>query len=450
MHYLIYTTIYWLAFWLFYRLLLERERFFALNRLYLVATFALGLLLPLIPWGELLPTSSWSAGPVVWLNTISVLPDAASPVAKTAGSASFSWGQLLEYGFLLGAGWTLVRLVRQFWQLSQLIRTGRRTQQVSHTLIQHPAIAAPYSWFHFLFWPDELQLSAAAREAIIVHEQAHIDQGHSWDVLLLEIIGVAFWWNPLWYAYRRSLTEVHEYLADAKALTNVPKREYGQLLLRQSLLQPELQLVHTFHTSQLKKRIIMMTKSPSSVYAAAKYALFLPFLLLLVLACEDQETQDEIKEVVPEESATEASYFELVDTVVTFDPATNQEDMSLVKRRIYEVVDQMPVFGACADLQGDELMNCSNQNLFAHIYEHVQYPKEAHDAKLEGMALTEFIVDKNGKVTDVRTLGKSTEHEALNAAARQVVAELPDFRPGQQDGQPVNVKMVLPIRFALN
>ena len=447
MPYFISISIFWLAFWLLYRLLLERERFLQLNRIYLLLSFAMGLLAPLLPLGSWLQTTEFSAIPVVWLNTIQIAPEGGTSEVIANG---FSGYWLLQVLFTIGCLLALGRFLLHLFQLIRLIRQGLLQQMDGYTIVTHPDVTAPYSWLQFLFWNKSLDLTASEQEAILAHEIAHIRQRHSIDLLFMEICWIIFWWNPLWYAYRRSLEEVHEYLADDEALSNISKKDYGQLLLRQSLTDPQLSLVHTFHTSQLKKRIVMMTKSPSSVYALGKYILFFPILLLVLLACEDAEAQQELVQTTDKE-VTEPTYFERVDTIVTFDPSSLEESVSVVKSRIYEVVDQMPVFGECGDMSGQELKKCSNDNLFTYIYSSVKYPKEAEAAGQEGMALTEFIVNTKGEVTEVAAIdGKTTEHQVLNDAAQAVIRNLPNFKPGMQDGKAVNVKMVMPIRFALD
>ena len=351
--------------------------------------------------------------------------------------------------WLAGSTFVLYRFLLNLRQLVGLVRKGRQARHSDHIRIEHPDITVPYSWFHFLFWNGQQDLTASEEQAIIAHELAHIKQGHSWDLLLMELSRIIFWWNPLWYAYRHSLEVVHEYLADTQALESIPKSAYGHLLLRQHLLpQPQI-LIHTFHTSQLKKRITMMTKSPSSLLALGKYLLFFPMLALVLLACEDAEAQQEIVQKAKQD-IQEPSYYDVVDTVVTFHPSTMEEEVQLVKSRIYEVVDKMPVFGDCPNATGQELAECSYRNLLTHVYQNLQYPKAAADANQEGRALVSFVVNKTGEVTSVETIeGKTTEHALLNEAALAAVGNLPKFSPGEQDGQPVNVKMVLPIQFKL-
>ena len=328
MRYLLLLTVYWLASWLFYRVFLEKERFLRLNRLYLLFTFVLGLLLPLVSWSMFLPSPNWvAAPPEIWLPAVAIQSELTN---ATGGGSPLNWSKILLTIWALGSAVVLYRFASNLWELSRLIRTGQRVHHTYYIQIKHPEIAAPFSWFDFLFWNGAPDLTENERQAIIAHELAHIQQGHSLDLLFMELGKIVFWWNPLWYAYRHSIEAVHEYLADTQALKSIAKSDYGRLLLRQHLLPEPRLLIHTFHTSQLKKRIIMMTKSPSSFFALGKYLMFLPVLMLVLLACEDAEAQKEVAQKA-EQELQEPTYFELVDTVVTFDPATQEEDMAFVK-----------------------------------------------------------------------------------------------------------------------
>lgn len=446
--YLIEFSLYWLAFWGLYALLLRQEKFFQLNRLYLLGTFVLGLVLPLVPWSALWAAPEWLEMPVVWLQTITVVPENTN-IVNVSPSSNWSWASFFWRAYLVGCLLALGRFLFDLTKLFQYYRSGSKRWEDGICWVENEQAHAPFSWLNFLFWSQQINATEAERAAIIAHEKAHIQQKHSWDILLLEIVGIFCWWHPLWYAYRHDLENVHEYLADAVVLKATPTREYGKLLLRQCLQQPDLPFVQTFHTSQLKKRIIMMTKSPSSTLALGKYLLFLPLTLMLLFTCEDAEAQKEMDKIV-QDASDEANFFERVDTVTVFDPATSTEEVSIVKTKIYEKADQMPVFGKCEGLTGQEQMDCSNKNLFAFIAEFVKYPKEAEAAGLEGLALTKFVVDTQGRVTDVQLVAeKTTEHAALNEAALATIRQLPDFTPGQHNGKPVSVQMVMPIKFKL-
>lgn len=447
--YLIEFSLYWLGFWGLYALLLRQEKFFRLNRFYLLGTFVLGMILPLVQWSAIWAAPAWMELPVVWLQTVTVAPDNPT-IASISPATNWSWSSFFWRVYLLGV---LLAAVRFLWGLARLFqyyRKGNKRWDKGICWVESEQAHAPFSWLHFLFISQQTKASEAEKAAIIAHEKAHIQQKHSWDILLLEIVGIFCWWHPLWYAYRHELENVHEYLADAVVLQATPTREYGKLLLRQCLQQPDLPFVQTFHTSQLKKRIIMMTKSPSSTLALGKYLLFLPLTLLLLLTCEEAGAQPQKKQMTQGLQEDDGRFFERVDTVTVFDPATSTEEVSIVKTKIYEKVDQMPVFGNCEGLTGQEQMDCSNKNLLNFIFEHVKYPKAAMEAKQEGLALTKFIVDPQGRVTNIQLIEeKTTEHAALNEAALETIRQLPGFTPGQHNGKPVYVQMVMPIKFKL-
>lgn len=438
-NYLIAVSLYWLGLGALYFLLLRKEKFFHLNRFYLLGILLAGLLFPMLDFSSPVPPPEWAGSPILWLETVTVGMTQSSTEAET-----WSWTEVLWVLYASGCLIALVRLTYCFHQLIRQIQRGPLDRIGGITKVQTQGVQTPFSWFHFLFWSQDLNLAPEEQAIILAHEKAHIQQGHSYDVLLLEIIGVFFWWNPLWYALRAALREVHEFLADAAALQQTPVRQYGHILIRQSLSRPRWALVQPFHSSTLKQRITMMTKPSSSPLALLKYLLLLPVGLLLFWACENAE--DEVQEVAA--SIQYAPAFQQVDTVVTFDPATQQESTQIVKSDVYRKVEQMPLFGTCGDKKGQELNDCSSKNLLTYVYENVTYPAEAKDAGEEGMAVVQFIVDTQGQPYGAEVI-RSSESASIDAEALRIVNNLPKFQSGMIDGKPVQVQLLLPIRFVL-
>jgi TonB family protein len=214
-------------------------------------------------------------------------------------------------------------------------------------------------------------------------------------------------------------------------------------LIRQTLNQPHLALVQAFHTSQLKQRIAMMTKKPSTPRALGKYLLALPLGLLLFFACEQSGAQ-EVQEVA--ETVAYSPAFQQVDTVITFNPDTGEESTQIVKSDVYEQVEQMPIFGTCGDKTGEEREQCSKMNLLMHVYENVTYPDAAQAAGEEGTAVVQFIVDAGGHPYGFK-LVKSSNSTSIDAEALRAVSALPNFQPGMLEGKPVAVQLALPIKF---
>ncbi|MDD6000703.1 MAG: TonB family protein [Bacteroidales bacterium] len=102
---------------------------------------------------------------------------------------------------------------------------------------------------------------------------------------------------------------------------------------------------------------------------------------------------------------------------------------------VYVTPDVMPQFPG-----GDKA-------LFNFINENIQYPEEAKAKGISGTAYYRFMVNKQGKVTNI-TLLRSAGDESLDQEAKRVIEMLPDFKPGIKDNKPVDVPMSMPIRFS--
>lgn len=103
---------------------------------------------------------------------------------------------------------------------------------------------------------------------------------------------------------------------------------------------------------------------------------------------------------------------------------------------VFEVAEVMPEFPG------------GTPALFEFISRHLQYPQEAIDNQTEGRVVLQFVVDKEGKVTDIRVV--RSINPTLDRAAIDVIRTLPDWKPGMQNGQPVNVRYTLPVVFKLS
>ena len=102
---------------------------------------------------------------------------------------------------------------------------------------------------------------------------------------------------------------------------------------------------------------------------------------------------------------------------------------------VYTKVEIMPSFPG-----GEE-------KLLQFLKDNIQYPKEAKDNNKEGTVHVSFVVDETGKVTDVKMqtrMAYGMDHEAM-----RVIRMMPNWIPGKQDGKPVAVQMVLPIKFSM-
>ena len=112
-----------------------------------------------------------------------------------------------------------------------------------------------------------------------------------------------------------------------------------------------------------------------------------------------------------------------------------QEEESEEERQIFMVVESMPEF------PGGE------PALYKYLAENIKYPQMAKESGIQGRVFVTFVVERDGRVTDVRVLrgiGGGCDEEAI-----RVVADMPKWTPGKQRGKPVRVQYNLPVKFTL-
>ena len=414
--YFLNASLYLLLFYGCYWLLLRQNTFFGLNRAYLLVSVGLSVVLPLVSLPD-----DWSVGTqtTAMLNPV-MLPTfvvGANPAAQANGPTADQWFWLL-YG--LGVATMLVRLGLNSRTVLRLIKSGRATPGLSrpgrnYTLVRLPGDSVPsFSFGRYLV----LNRTDAQTEpdVLIRHEEAHIRQCHTADVLFIEIARAVFWFNPMLLLYKRSLQEVHEFLADEAVARTAPRPDYARQLVAYALNVPSALLTTPFvSVSTLKQRIVMLQKPQTGQRALLAYALVLPLAGLLTL-CTQPDRDQPLNEVGLAKART----------------ATKPVK---VEGEIFTVVEEQPEF------QG------GMEGLGQYIHQSLKYPATAEKAKAQGRVFVSFVVTKSGEITDVKILkgiGFGADEESI-----RMVSTMPRWKPGRQNGKPVNVRYNLPINFQL-
>lgn len=259
------------AFYLLFKLLLSRETLHRLNRVVVLSVLVLSFVLPFcvvtirqeIPFVEQEPTMA-TLQPI--------------EVEAVAVATPFPWEELLGVLFVVGAVVVLLRVVGSAWSLWRVVRRGERRLLDDGTVVveaTHPQ--TPFSWFGYVV-VGRGDLSENG-ETILLHERAHIRLGHSWDLLLFDVLGAMQWFNPALWLLRRDLRAIHEYEADRAVLASgVDARHYQLLLIKKAAGERWYSVANSFNHSKLKNRITMMIQKRSSRWAAAKVLLLLPLV----------------------------------------------------------------------------------------------------------------------------------------------------------------------------
>ncbi len=284
--YFLQVSLCWLVFYGLYYSLLSRETFFRLNRIYLIISLLCGLV---APFGQVFIEVKTTSPTVIMLEPFVVTAKAFQHKLTDNTEGVMSLQFFIQLVYWLGVSVMTGRFLIGLFQIFSIYKKGKKEAGEGFTTIYTEGVHLPFSFSRYIFINPNV-LEQTDIQQIIQHEKAHVTQRHSLDVVFVEILNILFWWNPIIYFYRHSLRNIHEYLADAAVLQWVERPVYGRLLIKQSQSGPALALANHFIFSQLKKRIIMMTRNKSKRPALLKYALAAPIFLVLTIALASPKT----------------------------------------------------------------------------------------------------------------------------------------------------------------
>ena len=370
--------------------LLKKETFFHHNRIVLLAITLLSFILPLTNIPEISSQLALSDSISIQLEEINVM------ISGKALSENINWKTILAIIYLLGA---VTCLLYKMIDLVRLIRFIPRGCLWVHTengihIHCHAHDVVPFSWMnHIVISEKDYEENG---HNILLHEQAHIACGHSWDVLWLSFVEVLQWFNPFVWMLSKEIQDIHEYEADSTVLRKgINARDYQLLIIQKVVGSGSYTFANNFNHSSLKKRITMMIKEKSNPWARVKYLYLLPIVAICMIAC----TQN-VKSTIS-----------------------------------YEEVEVKPEYPGGMG----ELSKLMKSNLL--------YPLISFENGVQGEVLVQFVIDKEGNVEEV-TVSKGVD-PYLDAEAIRVINMMPKWKPGKHKGKEINVKCTIPVGFRL-
>jgi len=274
-------------FYLLYKLALSKDTFHRFNR---VALLSMLLLSVVIPVGAMLMEIAFR--PQVQISTIvssvqvvGFVPTEALTPIKSFPLTIALLALFYAAGFLFFSG----RLLRNRIVLNTLLRKCTAVKMEGRiTLFTHQLPIAPFSWMRSIVVSSKDL--ADNQDIILTHEMAHIQLGHSWDLLATDLCILVQWFNPAVWLLRQELQAVHEFEADDKVLKKgINAKKYQLLIIEKAAGTRLYSMANSFNHGSLKKRITMMLKEKSSPWARAKYATVLPLAAFALLGFAQPE-----------------------------------------------------------------------------------------------------------------------------------------------------------------
>jgi hypothetical protein len=403
--------------YIFYWVLFKNETYYSWNRLFLLVSLIIALICPIFNFS----IKSIYAGPLNILEPVMV--NKYLPATEPSKALS-----ILSIIYISGAVFFGLRLLLSLAKIRFLYYRFPKCEYHGFKAVLLDSDQSPFTFFNILFISRN-DYEQGKIDEMMAHERAHKTQFHSIDIVLLEVMTIIQWFNPFVWMFRYSLKSEQEFVADSKVLQEgFDKVKYQKLLFEKSLGITSFNLTNNFNYSLLKKRLKMMTHSKSGSSIKVKYLLSMPILLVTVMLL-----------------------------AVNFNSFGQKE-------KIYTEVDEQAKY------------KNGMEDAFKFIQQNITYPKLARDKNLEAKIYVQFVVNEQGKVTDVQIARSDISHisgnkepvvvvkgykshnktdpnsdavAALEDEAVRVIKLLEGFIPAKKDGKNVNSQLTIPIVFAL-
>ncbi len=265
-----------MIFYGFYRFILQKETYFQTNRYFLLSGIVLAIVLPfiIIPIYVDIESSQLTQ----------IIPNKFTTNSNLGSESSINWVVIASYIYLIVTIIFLVRLVNQFISLGFLILKNDRVKVGNYYYVETESETSPFSFFNYIVY-NPAQFTQNELDQILAHEKVHVNQHHSFDTLITNLLIALQWFNPFAWLYKKEMEQNLEFIADELAQKiSYSQQSYQQLLLKTSIPQYQMALANNFYNSLLKKRIIMLHKTRSNRKSQWKIALITPLLLAFVFA----------------------------------------------------------------------------------------------------------------------------------------------------------------------
>ena len=285
-------------FYLAYVLFLRKETFFKQNRYFLLGGIVAAVVLPAVNYTRII----YKEMPVFDFEIPEGLPIQQQVVESFWSSLEFTDIALFIYS--LGSLVMLILFGKKLYSILTFLKSNTHKTENGFRFIQVDGLDAPFSFFKYIVL-DRKNHADKELEMIVLHEQAHASQLHTLDMLLMQLVLVVNWFNPLAWFYKDAIVQNLEYLADSHTAGKIQNRKHYQMTLVQVSMPKQVPaFTHSFYQSFIKKRIVMLNKQSSKKINQLKMGFILPLLAVFMWSFN---VSDEIRFIPSDNSENHTS-----------------------------------------------------------------------------------------------------------------------------------------------
>jgi len=272
-------------FWVFYKLLLERESMHVFKRFFLLFALIVSLIIPMLVFTEYVIST-----PAAYEETAQLVGDTYYSIPPEPDHNILNIELILLTLYVIGFIFFGFKFIKNLSQIIWRIRKNptQKLPRFVHVLLDENM--PPHTFFKYIFLNKKKLEANEIPKEVLLHEETHARQKHSWDVIFIELIQLLFWFNPMVYFFKHSIKLNHEFLADRAVL----KKDFNKTTYQNTLLsylshrsEQEYQsylanAINYSSYSSIKKRFTVMKKRSSKISILVRTLLLLPLLALLI------------------------------------------------------------------------------------------------------------------------------------------------------------------------
>lgn len=267
---------------------LYKTTYFVWSRWYLLFAILISIIIPLLPFPYSLP-NNYISNNLLLINTYT-----GYGITKFKQPSNFAYNIFSNYHFNLpnilfaiyisGFIRSLIISVKSYTKISHTIKISDIEDFKSFKLVNINNSSLVYSWFKYIFLStNNPNLSNRDTLNIIEHEKIHVAQHHSLDILLYEIYGMFFWFNPLVKKSKQTIKNIHEFIVDSIMLKTIDAKEYSNLLIKLSGNESSSTLVNHFARNPILDRVWLMVFPNHEKLSKIRFISGMPLMIVGLL-----------------------------------------------------------------------------------------------------------------------------------------------------------------------
>jgi len=421
-----------ILFYFIYRIIFQQDTFFAWKRILLLSMVVFAFIYPMFDLSGWFVNSA-NFDKINSLATISI--DTAMinfSIAETQKTISFTEIVLLiaKIIYFSGVIFIFLKIFGQIFSVLNIFKNSERQNIFQNQVLVSENINAPFSFFGKIVFNPKNYSESEINE-ILLHENSHVRQLHSFDTMIAEILCAFAWFNPFAWLLKKEIRLNLEFLADKNVVSAGCELQNYQFNLLKISCQNKTKITNNFNFSPIKKRIIMLKKNQTKSAGVLKYALLLPIFAILFGVNQGIMSQNQKN---------------------THDPTFLTFEQWKEKIKVAENVDVLPQFAG------------GEKALYKFIADNFQQPQEDINiiyTEMKGIVPITFTVDVDGTIKNIQSFPVNFLHRnfvSINGAvikwseeeeAVRVASVMPKWEPAMLNGKPVQttVNMYFPYRF---